>query len=86
MISTTAHDTMKVTTESSSSKSLTPQRKHRKLLKSGEGEVWSEDVEQVFVEGHYSIFLKQLAWLAEVNMLCRSASILGVALGHIFSR
>jgi hypothetical protein len=55
MISTTAHDTMKVTTESSSSKSLTPQRKHRKLLKSGEGEVWSEDVEQVFVEGHYSI-------------------------------
>jgi hypothetical protein len=35
----------------SSPKTLTPQRKHRKLLKSGEGEVWSEDVEKVFVEG-----------------------------------
>jgi hypothetical protein len=47
---------MKITTDSSSSKSLTPQRKHRKLLKSGEGEVWSEDVEQVFVEGHSFFF------------------------------
>lgn len=28
----------------------------------------------------------KLAWLAEVNMLYRSASILGVALGHVFSR
>lgn len=31
-------------------KSLTPQRKHHKLLKDG-SEVWSEDVEKVFVEG-----------------------------------
>lgn len=34
-----------------SSESLTPQRKHRKLLKSGQGEVWSEEVEKVFVQG-----------------------------------
>ena len=31
-------------------KSLTPNRKHHKLLKDGT-EVWSEDVEKVFVEG-----------------------------------
>ncbi|KAJ3479196.1 hypothetical protein NLI96_g9231 [Meripilus lineatus] len=35
---------------SGSPKSLTPQRKHHKLLKDG-SEVWSEDVEKVFVEG-----------------------------------
>ena len=69
MISTTAHDTMKVTTESSSSKSLTPQRKHRKLLKSGEGEVWSEDVEQVFVEGH-SGFKNKWHDHGLLNLLC----------------
>ncbi|KAF8741005.1 hypothetical protein AX14_006209 [Amanita brunnescens Koide BX004] len=34
------------------SKSLTPQRKHRKLLKDGSGiEVWPESVEKIFVEG-----------------------------------
>lgn len=31
-------------------KSLTPNRKHHKLLKDG-SEVWSEDVEKIFVEG-----------------------------------
>ena len=31
-------------------KSLTPQRKHHKLLKDG-SEVWSEDVEKIFVQG-----------------------------------
>ncbi|KAJ8520424.1 hypothetical protein ONZ45_g2780 [Pleurotus djamor] len=36
----------------SSSKSLTPQRKHRKLLKDGSGtEVWPEAIEKVFVQG-----------------------------------
>ncbi|CAL1704832.1 unnamed protein product [Somion occarium] len=34
----------------SPAKSLTPQRKHHKLLKDG-SEVWSEDVEKIFVEG-----------------------------------
>ncbi|KAG7452550.1 uncharacterized protein BT62DRAFT_925107 [Guyanagaster necrorhizus] len=35
-----------------SAKSLTPQRKHRKLLKDGSGtEVWPEGIEKVFVEG-----------------------------------
>ena len=34
----------------SASKTLTPQRKHHKLLKDG-SEVWSEEVEKVFVEG-----------------------------------
>ncbi|KIY64935.1 hypothetical protein CYLTODRAFT_357690, partial [Cylindrobasidium torrendii FP15055 ss-10] len=33
-------------------KSLTPQRKHRKLLKDGSGsEVWPEHIEHIFVEG-----------------------------------
>ena len=31
-------------------KSLTPNRKHHKLLKDG-SEVWSEDIEKIFVEG-----------------------------------
>lgn len=31
-------------------KSLTPQRKHHKLLKDGR-EVWSQEVEQIFVDG-----------------------------------
>ena len=31
-------------------KSLTPQRKHHKLLKDG-SEVWSQEVEQIFVDG-----------------------------------
>ncbi|KAF9227962.1 hypothetical protein BS17DRAFT_774545 [Gyrodon lividus] len=35
----------------SPSKSLTPQRKHRKLLKDGSSEVWPEEIERVFVQG-----------------------------------
>ncbi|KAF8447997.1 hypothetical protein L210DRAFT_849030 [Boletus edulis BED1] len=35
-------------------KSLTPQRKHRKLLKDGSSEVWPEDIERTFVQGAYS--------------------------------
>ena len=32
--------------------SLTPQRKHRKLLKDGSGvEVWPESIEKIFVQG-----------------------------------
>ncbi|KAG2064625.1 hypothetical protein BDR04DRAFT_1109812 [Suillus decipiens] len=30
---------------------LTPQRKHRKLLKDGSSEVWPEDIERIFVQG-----------------------------------
>ncbi|KAG6879517.1 hypothetical protein C0992_001850 [Termitomyces sp. T32_za158] len=34
------------------SSSLTPQRKHRKLLKDGSGiEVWPESIEKIFVQG-----------------------------------
>jgi hypothetical protein len=32
-------------------KTLTPKRKHRKMLKDGTSEVWPEDVEAIFVEG-----------------------------------
>jgi hypothetical protein len=32
---------------------LTPKRKHRKMLKDGTSEVWPEDVEKVFVEGEF---------------------------------
>ncbi|KIJ69428.1 hypothetical protein HYDPIDRAFT_51293, partial [Hydnomerulius pinastri MD-312] len=38
-------------TDSSSTKSLTPQRKHRKLLKDGSSEVWPEEIERIFVQG-----------------------------------
>ena len=42
----------------SESKSLTPQRKHRKLLKDGSGaEVWPESVEKIFVQGPFFFFL-----------------------------
>lgn len=34
-----------------STKTLTPQRKHRKLLKDGTSEVWPESLEEIFVEG-----------------------------------
>ncbi|KXN82082.1 Regulatory protein abaA [Leucoagaricus sp. SymC.cos] len=38
--------------DSTSNKSLTPQRKHRKLLKDGSGaEVWPESIEKIFVQG-----------------------------------
>lgn len=38
-----------------SSKTLTPQRKHRKLLKDGSGaEVWPESIEKIFVQGSFS--------------------------------
>ncbi|KAG6818145.1 hypothetical protein H0H87_000050 [Tephrocybe sp. NHM501043] len=37
--------------------SLTPQRKHRKLLKDGSGtEVWPESIEKIFVKGTYHWF------------------------------
>ncbi|KAG1756822.1 uncharacterized protein EDB91DRAFT_1094624 [Suillus paluster] len=34
-----------------SPKTLTPQRKHRKLLKDGSSEVWPEEIERMFVQG-----------------------------------
>jgi hypothetical protein len=34
--------------------SLTPQRKHRKLLKDGTSEVWPEFIEKIFVQGRLS--------------------------------
>jgi hypothetical protein len=37
-------------------KTLTPKRKHRKMLKDGSSEVWPEDVERVFVEGTRRLF------------------------------
>ncbi|KAH7889729.1 hypothetical protein F5I97DRAFT_1801027 [Phlebopus sp. FC_14] len=37
--------------DASSQKSLTPQRKHRKLLKDGSSEVWPEEIERIFVQG-----------------------------------
>jgi len=41
----------------SDSKPLTPQRKHRKLLKDGSGaEVWPESVEKIFVQGSFFLF------------------------------
>lgn len=41
----------KLASEHSTTKTLTPQRKHRKLLKDGSSEVWPESIETIFVEG-----------------------------------
>ncbi|EIM89880.1 uncharacterized protein STEHIDRAFT_118970 [Stereum hirsutum FP-91666 SS1] len=38
-------------TSSAARKTLTPQRKHRKMLRDGTSEVWPESVEQIFVQG-----------------------------------
>ncbi|KAH9996908.1 hypothetical protein BJV77DRAFT_941957, partial [Russula vinacea] len=35
----------------SGQRTLTPQRKHRKMLKDGTSEVWPESVEKIFVDG-----------------------------------
>jgi hypothetical protein len=35
----------------SGQRTLTPQRKHRKMLKDGTSEVWPESVEKIFVQG-----------------------------------
>ncbi|EIN07403.1 hypothetical protein PUNSTDRAFT_136088 [Punctularia strigosozonata HHB-11173 SS5] len=35
----------------STAKTLTPQRKHRKMLKDGSSEVWPESIEMIFVKG-----------------------------------
>jgi hypothetical protein len=44
--------TMKSSKHESSMPSITPQRKHRKLLKDGSGtEVWPESIEKIFVQG-----------------------------------
>lgn len=44
--------------DAGSSKSLTPQRKHRKLLKDGSGtEVWPESIENIFVQGSRRVIL-----------------------------
>ncbi|OJA08045.1 hypothetical protein AZE42_06689 [Rhizopogon vesiculosus] len=37
--------------DSSSPKTLTPQRKHCKLLNDGSSEVWPDNVERIFVQG-----------------------------------
>lgn len=59
--------------DDTSPKSLTPQRKHRKLLKDGSGvEVWPESVEKVFVEGSF------LSRSSSFGLFCRSPQVLGI--------
>ena len=72
------------TPEAGSKKTLTPQRKHRKLLKDGSGsEVWPESIEKIFVEGlPYTVFC--LVFLS--HRINRFAPILGITMGYIFSR
>ncbi len=65
-------------------KSLTPQRKHRKLLKDGSGtEVWPEGIEKVFVEG--TAFSPSLH-VSVLNLIDRSPPVLAVTLGDLLSR
>lgn len=46
------HTTMTTTRPKKHDSSITPQRKHRKLLKDGSGtEVWPESIEKIFVQG-----------------------------------
>jgi hypothetical protein len=54
----------KLPSDTSTTKTLTPQRKHRKLLKDGSSEVWPESVEKIFVEGEFKF-----------NSLCESCSV-----------
>jgi len=61
---------------------LTPQRKHRKLLKDGSSEVWPEEIERIFVQGWYPTIL--LSSLSHPPPL-RSSRILGITLGHLLS-
>lgn len=61
------------------SKSLTPQRKHRKLLKDGSGiEVWPESVEKIFVEGLFSLVSWHDILLIHVYLWCRTPQVLGI--------
>lgn len=62
-------------------KSLTPHRKHHKLLKDG-SEVWSEDVEKVFVQGG-SHALKILPRRADTDIAypCQASKTIGSPLG-----
>lgn len=64
-------------------KSLTPHRKHHKLLKDG-SEVWSEEVERIFVQGNHppENFSRPAARSFFVRIL-RSARVLGVSVGHL---
>src|SRR6266404_621388 len=41
----------RASTSPSGQRTLTPQRKHRKMLKDGTSEVWPESVEKIFVDG-----------------------------------
>lgn len=45
--------------ERGASKSLTPARKHHKLLKDGSGhEVWPREVEVIFAQGMFASFMR----------------------------
>ncbi len=44
----------------SGQRTLTPQRKHRKMLKDGTSEVWPESVEKIFVDGAVIPFI--ISW------------------------
>ncbi|KII88561.1 hypothetical protein PLICRDRAFT_41750 [Plicaturopsis crispa FD-325 SS-3] len=48
---TTINDIRDMSPNANSKKTLTPQRKHRKLMRDGTSEVWPEVVEEVFVKG-----------------------------------
>lgn len=62
-------------------KTLTPQRKHHKLLKDG-SEVWSQEVEKIFVEGNH---LRELVVRLRLTSSGwhRIAQILAVTLGDV---
>lgn len=60
-------------------KSLTPQRKHRKLLKDGSSEVWPEDIERVFVQGPCPLPPRT----RRPHPFSRPPRVLGIPLGNL---
>jgi hypothetical protein len=64
--------------------SITPQRKHRKLLKDGSGsEVWPEGVEKIFVQGSRAASVMSLVPISYPH---RPSRVLGVTVGDLFPR
>jgi hypothetical protein len=49
------------------SKTLTPKRKHRKMLKDGTSEVWPENVERIFVEGECALLIRHPLHLSDLT-------------------
>lgn len=64
---------------------LTPARKHHKLLKDG-SEVWSKEVEKIFVDGASNLVTAPLHTALISPVRNRPPPLLAISLGHILAR